>query len=89
MKPTKHYKNRDFPPSDAAHPIFERMTGSILERIGPKKAPHYRAQQHIYIYIFIFYAVEMLSGPSLAFWGVNIWSKFAKKTLFVQKSTIN
>ena len=38
-KPTKHYKNRDFPPSDAAHPIFERMTGSIIERIGPKKHP--------------------------------------------------
>ena len=48
--PTKHCKNRDFPPSYAAHPIFERMTGSILERIGRKKAPHYRTQQHIYIY---------------------------------------
>ena len=45
--PTKHCKNRDFPPSYAAHPIFERMTGSILERIGRKKAPHYRTQQHI------------------------------------------
>ena len=43
-KPMRHYKNRDFPPSDAAHPIFERITGSILERIGEKKAPHYRTQ---------------------------------------------
>ena len=48
-KPTRHYKNRDFPPSDAAHPIFERITGSILERIGEKKSPHYRTQQHICI----------------------------------------
>ena len=52
--PTKHCKNRDFPPPDAAHPIFERITGSILERIGPKRTPHYQTQQHIYIYIYIY-----------------------------------
>ena len=41
--------------------------------------------QHIYIYI---YAVVLLSGPSLAFWGVIIWAKFVfYKTLFV-KNTI-
>ena len=51
--PTKHCKNRDFPPSYAAHSIFERMTGSIIERIGRKKAPHYRTQQHTYIYIYV------------------------------------
>ena len=42
---------------------------------------------HTYIYIYI-YAVVLLSGPSLAFWGVIIWAKFAfYKTLFV-KNTI-
>ena len=40
-KPTKHCKNRGSPPSDAAHPNFEGITGSILERIG-KKTPHFR-----------------------------------------------
>ena len=41
----------------------------------------------IYLYIYI-YAVVLLSGPSLAFWGVIIWAKFAfYKTLFV-KNTI-
>ena len=30
----------------------------------------------LYIYIYI-YAVVLLSGPSLAFWGVIIWAKFA------------
>ena len=36
-----------------------------------------------YIYI---YAVVLLSGPSLAFWGVIIWAKFVfYKTLFVKK----
>ena len=75
-KPTRHYKNRDFPPSDAAHPIFERITGSILERIGEKKAPHYRTQQH----------VELLSGPSLALLEVIIWSKFVfSKTPIAKK----
>ena len=57
LKPPKHCKNRDFPPSDAAHPIFERMTRTILERIGRKKAPHYRTQQHAYIYIYIIYVL--------------------------------
>ena len=37
-----------------------------------------------YIYI---HAVVLLSGPSLAFWGVIIWAKFAfYKTLFVKKT---
>ena len=32
------------------------------------------------------YAVVLLSGPSLAFWGVIIWAKFVfYKTLFVKK----
>ena len=40
-----------------------------------------------YIYIYV---VVLLSGPSLAFWGVIIWAKFLffYKTLFV-KNTIN
>ena len=42
----------------------------------------------MYMYIYI-YAVVLLSGPSLAFWGVIIWAKLAfHKTLFV-KNTIN
>ena len=56
-KPTRHYKNRDFPPSDAAHPIFERITGSILERIGEKKHPiieHNSINIYIYIYIHLY-----------------------------------
>ena len=41
---------------------------------------------HIYIYIYIYIAVVLLSGPSLAFWGVIIWAKFAfYKTLLVRK----
>ena len=37
----------------------------------------------MYIYIC---AVELLTGPSLAFWGVIIWAKFAfYKALFVKK----
>ena len=41
----------------------------------------------LFSYIYI-YAVVLLSGPSLAFWGVIIWAKFAfYKTLFV-KNTI-
>ena len=37
--------------------------------------------QSLYIY-----AVVLLSGPSLAFWGVIIWAKFVfYKTLFVKK----
>ena len=41
--------------------------------------------QHIYIYIYAC-AVVLLYGPSLAFWGVIIWAKFAfYKTLFVKK----
>ena len=40
---------------------------------------------HVCVYIYI-YAVVLLSGPSLAFWGVIIWAKFAfYKTLFVKK----
>ena len=62
LKPPKHYENRDFPPSDAARPIFERMTRSILERIGPKKTPQNRTQQHIYIC-----AVELKTGPRFPF----------------------
>ena len=50
--PTKHSKNWDFPPSYAAHPIFERMTGSILERIGRKKHPIIE-HNSIYIYIYM------------------------------------
>ena len=65
-KPTKHYKNWDFPPSDAAHPIFERMTGNILERIGPKKAPHYRTQQHAYIYIYLSLSICLPLSLSLS-----------------------
>ena len=40
---------------------------------------------YVYIYIYI-YVVMLLSGPSLAFWGVIIWAKFVfYKTLFVKK----
>ena len=40
-----------------------------------------------YIYIYM-HAVVLLSGPSLAFWGVIIWAKFAfYETLFI-KNTI-
>ena len=37
--------------------------------------------------IYIYIAVVLLSGPSLAFWGVIIWAKFVffTKTLFVKK----
>ena len=51
--PTKHCKNRDFLPADAAHPIFRTHTGSILERIGPKKHPIIE-HNSIYIYIHIY-----------------------------------
>ena len=40
---------------------------------------HRKQLSNIYTYIYIaiyIYAVELLSGPSLAFWGVIIWSKF-------------
>ena len=38
------------------------------------------------IYTIYIYAVVLLSGPSLAFWGVIIWAKFVfYKTLFVKK----
>ena len=56
---------------------------------------HHPHDTHIYVYIYIcmyvcmyvcIYAVVLLSGPSLAFWGVIIWAKFAfYKTLFVKK----
>ena len=49
--PTKQCKNRGFLACHAAHPIFERIPGSIIERSKRKKAPLLRTQQHAYIYI--------------------------------------
>ena len=71
LKPPKHYENRDFLPRTLRAPFFERMTRSILERIGPKKAPKSNTTAYIYIY-----TVKLLSGPSLGVSGVIIWSKF-------------
>ena len=40
---------------------------------------------YIYIYIYVNIAVVLLSGPSVAFWGVIIWAKFVcYKTMFVE-----
>ena len=49
--------------------LFASFTSKGSLKIAP-------AGRYIYIYML---AVELLSGPSLAFWGVIIWSKFVKK----------
>ena len=68
-----HCKNRGFLACHAARPIFERMPGSIIERLKRKKnTPFSNITKYIYIYI---YAVELLSGPSLGVSKVIIWAK--------------
>ena len=60
---------------------MDQLVTSKKAHIGP--AFNFIGYINIYIYI---YAVVLLSGPSLAFWGVIIWAKFAfYKTLFVKK----
>ena len=65
----------------------ERETERARERERERERARERERERedIYIYIYI-YAVVLLSGPSLAFWGVIFWAKFVfYKTLFVKK----
>ena len=66
--------------------FWKNKLGQNIDFGNPQTWPRYWLHSmHIYIYIYI-YAVVLLSGPSLAFWGVIIWAKFAfYKTLFVKK----
>ena len=64
-------------------PSFDATLDQVLTQKTPNLGPSFDSTANIYIY-----AVVLLSGPSLAFWGVIIWAKFAfYKTLFV-KNTI-
>ena len=48
--PPKHCKNRDLRPRTPRTPLLN-ANGSVIEQLNRKKAPHFRTQQHIYIYM--------------------------------------
>ena len=85
---TKHYENRDFPPSDAARPILNAWPGAFSNALGEKKHPIIETQTaYIYIYIYI-YAVELITWPSkvnnLAICFFVVFSCFSKIFFFLQ-----
>ena len=63
--------------------LFTKKKNAFLNLLAKKKRPEI---EHNSIYIYI-YAVELLSGPSLALLKVIIWSKFVffYKTPIVKK----
>ena len=87
LKKTYFYSAKMAPPPKGGQKLitFEVAKLIILERPNGGQTNSSPASAHIYICIYI-YAVVLLSGPSLAFWGVIIWAMFAfYKTLVVKK----
>ena len=87
LPPPETLQKYGFEAPDSAHPIIERINGSIIEQLNRKKARQFRTQHHIYIYIYIYiYAVKSIIGPSLGVCKVNNWAKFVFLNRLCQKT---
>ena len=77
-------------PFSALWSVFKKpnLAYIITPQMG-QLGPDNHSTAYIYIYIYQHIVVVLISGPSLAFWGVIIWAKFAfLQNTVCQKNTI-